>query len=65
MSYYSAIEERDTILSEVQLPSPKELLPFNVELVTDKIFAPKTKDMDEGFYLPQDLKNSVTCKIFT
>ncbi|XP_041352992.1 hypoxia-inducible factor 1-alpha-like isoform X2 [Gigantopelta aegis] len=56
----SAVEERDTILSEVQLPSAKELLPFNVELVTDKIFVPKTKDMDEGFYLPQDLKSPVT-----
>ncbi|KAK6183532.1 hypothetical protein SNE40_011000 [Patella caerulea] len=56
----SKVENKEAILSEVQLPTADDLLePFRFELSTDKIFAPKTKDMEQPFFVPPELKKTL------
>lgn len=59
----SQVEERGIILSHVQTDEAlADLMPPKLELSTENIFAPKTKDMDTGYFVPAELKNSLTCK---
>ncbi|XP_059143272.1 hypoxia-inducible factor 1-alpha-like isoform X2 [Physella acuta] len=58
----SQVEERGSILSHVQTDEAplSDLMPPKLELSTENIFAPKTKDMDTGYFVPPELKNSLT-----
>ncbi|CAL1541836.1 unnamed protein product [Lymnaea stagnalis] len=60
----SQIEDSGTILSHVQqsttVKSLSDLLPPKVELSTENIFAPKTKEMDTGYFIPPELKSTIT-----
>nr|WNN25257.1 hypoxia-inducible factor 1 [Leptochiton rugatus] len=56
----SRVENQKTILSEVQQTSAvDELLTPFIQMSTDKIFAPKTKDMGEGFYMPSEIQDDL------
>ena len=60
-AHCSGIEEEDAILSSVQADAEEEeeeeedyslggIIP-----ITDKIFAPRTKDMEQDYYIPPEL----------
>uniref|UniRef100_A0A0B6YT30 Hypoxia-inducible factor 1-alpha n=1 Tax=Arion vulgaris TaxID=1028688 RepID=A0A0B6YT30_9EUPU len=59
----SGIEDNGTILSHIQCPtdvtSLSDLLNTKVELNTENIFAPKTKDMEQGYMKPSEIKGSI------
>ncbi|XP_012941668.1 endothelial PAS domain-containing protein 1 [Aplysia californica] len=61
----SGIEEKELILSHVQSPAASmtstlsSLLPPKLELSTENIFAPKTKDMEKAYFVPPEMKGSV------
>lgn len=63
----SGVEQQNLILSHVQEPQKEkkqinpllEHLPPKVELSTENIFAPKPKDMDESFFIPPQLKDTI------
>ncbi|CAG5134818.1 unnamed protein product, partial [Candidula unifasciata] len=59
----SGIEDSGMILSHIQCPTEaasisERVLP-KVELSTENIFAPKTKDMDKEYIIPPEIKNSI------
>ncbi|RUS80285.1 hypothetical protein EGW08_011969 [Elysia chlorotica] len=64
----SGVEQGDVVLSHVQERQPAqkqvnpllEHLPPKVELSTENLFAPKTKDMNESFIIPPQLKDTIT-----
>nr|QZU27270.1 HIF-1 alpha [Onchidium reevesii] len=58
----SDVEDRGNILSHVQRESTSlsDLLPPKVELSTENIFAPRTKEMDKGYFVPPEMKSSIT-----
>ncbi|GFO15879.1 hypoxia-inducible factor 1 alpha [Plakobranchus ocellatus] len=64
----SGVEEGSVILSHVQEPpqADKQVaplldhLPPKVELSTENIFAPKPKDMNESYFIPPELKDTIT-----
>lgn len=64
----SAVENQKVVLSEVQ-QSPMALEdilpPLNISMSTDKIFAPKTKDMEEGYYMPPEIKKDAKGKRYS
>ncbi|XP_064603399.1 LOW QUALITY PROTEIN: hypoxia-inducible factor 1-alpha-like [Liolophura sinensis] len=61
----SAVENQKVVLSDVQ-QSPvalEDILPpLNISMSTDKIFAPKTKDMEEGYYMPPEIKKDAKAR---
>lgn len=64
----SGIEDSGTILSHIQCPMEassfsERVLP-KIELNTENIFAPKTKDMDKECIIPPEMRSSI-CKCST
>ncbi|XP_048259127.1 hypoxia-inducible factor 1-alpha-like isoform X3 [Haliotis rufescens] len=56
----SAVQEKNMILSDVQQQTADDLLSFKMEQSTDKIFGPRTKDMEQNYFVPEELKNNIT-----
>ncbi|BFZ07059.1 hypothetical protein BsWGS_10098 [Bradybaena similaris] len=59
----SGIEDSGTILSHIQCPPEassfsERVLP-KIELSTENIFAPKTKDMDKDYIIPPEMRSSI------
>ncbi|KAK7103826.1 hypoxia-inducible factor 1-alpha-like isoform X2 [Littorina saxatilis] len=54
----SHIEQKDLILSDVQLPIPK-CLPAGLQLSTESIISRKTDDMEKGYFIPPEIRNSI------
>lgn len=47
---------------KVELSTENIFMPPKVELSTENIFIPKTKEMDTGYFIPPELKSTMTCK---
>ena len=50
------MEEEDVVLSKVQADAEEEDFSLGgIIPITDKIFAPRTKDMEQDYYMPPEL----------
>ena len=50
------MEDEDVILSKVQADAEEEDFSLGgIIPITDKIFAPRTKDMEQDYYMPPEL----------
>ena len=58
----SEVERKELILSEAQLPGSK-CLPSSLQLSTESIFSPRTKDMEKGYFIPQDMRSKMKSEL--
>nr|KAG5710681.1 hypothetical protein BaRGS_035083 [Batillaria attramentaria] len=52
------VEHKDLVLSQVQLPSTK-CLPCNIQMRTESLFTRKTDDMDQGYFIPPEMRDTI------
>ncbi|XP_074661327.1 hypoxia-inducible factor 1-alpha-like isoform X2 [Tubulanus polymorphus] len=58
----SGIEEKGVIMSQVQMNEEEEIVPkATITMSTNKIFTPRTKEMEKEFYKPKDVVEAKTC----
>lgn len=54
----SRVEHKELVLSQVQLPDTA-CLPGNIQLRTESLFSRKTEDMDEGYFVPPEMRDTM------
>lgn len=54
----SCVEHKELVLSEVQLPTTK-CLPCNIQMRTESLFSRKTDDMDQGYFIPPEMRDTI------